>query len=66
MGAFLLNMLSKILVGIFLFGLVGSAIVVVITFIEDGKVMFERDEPTTSKAKEAEPITEHARVREAF
>ena len=63
MGAFLLYWLSKLLIGLFLVGLVGSAIVVIITFFEDGQLLLERDEPITRPANE-EALPQ--RSREAF
>jgi hypothetical protein len=54
MGVLLLSLLTKTLVFLFLAGIVGSAIVVIVTFIEDGKLLLESDEPPTSK-----PIDEY-------
>jgi hypothetical protein len=61
MGSIVLSWLSKILVGLFFLGLVGSAVVVVITFFEDGKLLLEGDEPAN---RPAESIPKNA--REAF
>ena len=41
---FLFYWISKLLVFLFFAGLFGSVIVILITFIEDGKLLFERDE----------------------
>jgi cell division protein FtsL len=54
MGVLLLSLLTKALVFLFLAGIVGSAIVVVVTFIEDGKLLLESDETPVAK-----PIDEH-------
>lgn len=53
MLGFLFHWISKLLVFLFFAGLCGSAIVVLITFYEDGKLLFERDEAAkgTSSAK---------------
>jgi hypothetical protein len=67
MGELLLNILSKFLVALFLVGLVGSAIVVIITFFEDGRLLLERDEPKVKeRSTEREEIATHAHAREAF
>ncbi|MCU1287404.1 MAG: hypothetical protein JWO13_3754 [Acidobacteriales bacterium] len=44
MATLFLSLLTKFLVFIFLAGIVGSAIVVIVTFIEDGQLLLERDE----------------------
>jgi cell division protein FtsL len=44
MAAFLFHLLTKLLVFLFLAGLVGSAVVILITFFEDGQLLMERDE----------------------
>lgn len=55
MGTLLLYWLTKLLIGLFLLGLLGSAVVVVITFFEDGKLLLERDEsPSKPQPDEAE------------
>ena len=64
MGSFLLYWVSKILVTLFFLGLVGSAVVVVITFFEDGKLLLEGDEPANRPAKAETSIPTDA--REAF
>ena len=64
MGAFLLHWLSQLLVGLFLLGLVGSAVVVIITFFEDGQLLLERDEPVIKEANENTSIPKNA--HEAF
>jgi len=51
MSVFLLY-LTKVLVFLFLAGIAGSAIVVIVTFIEDGKLLIESDEVPASKAIE--------------
>jgi hypothetical protein len=63
MGAFILYWLSKVLVGLFFIGLVGSAVVVIITFFEDGQLLLEGDEPAIKQADQ-EAIPKNA--REAF
>jgi len=65
MGSFLLYWLSKLLVGLFLIGLVGSAIVVIITFFEDGKLLLEGDE-SPSKQTAAEKSVAAGHASEAF
>lgn len=65
MGAFILYWLSKILVALFFAGLIGSAIVVVITFVEDGKLLLEgKEQQAKPQADAAHPST--AAAREAF
>jgi cell division protein FtsL len=55
MGAFLLYWLTKLLTALFLIGLLGSAIVVIITFFEDGRLLLESDEPRSKpQAKETQ------------
>jgi hypothetical protein len=54
MGVLLLSLLTKTLVFLFLAGIVGSAIVVVVTFIEDGKLLLESDEPSAPR-----PVEDH-------
>lgn len=63
MGVFLLYWLAKLLVALFLIGLVGSAIVVIITFFEDGQLLLESDEPAVKPTGE-DVIPGH--TREAF
>jgi cell division protein FtsL len=46
-----MKLLATVLVVLFFVGLVGSAIVVVVTFIEDIKLFFERDEKPVGTAK---------------
>jgi cell division protein FtsL len=65
MGALLLNLVSKILVVLFLVGLVGSAIVVLITFFEDAKLLLERDQPKVKPEAEVAEVVS-ARTGEAF
>ena len=54
MSALLLSYLTKVLVFLFLAGIAGSAIVVIVTFIEDGKLLLESDETPATK-----PFDEH-------
>lgn len=65
MGALILYWLTKILVGLFLAGLVGSAVVVVITFFEDGQLLLERDEQNKQESSE-ENIPARSSAREAY
>ena len=44
MATLFLSILTKFLVFIFLAGIVGSAVVVIVTFTEDGKLLIEKDE----------------------
>ena len=46
MATLLFHWLTKLLVFLFLLGIVGSAIVIVITFIEDGKLLLEPMKPS--------------------
>jgi hypothetical protein len=46
-----MKLLAEVLVALFFAGLVGSAIVVVVTFIEDIKLFFEKDEKPVGTAK---------------
>jgi hypothetical protein len=48
----LLSYLTKVLVFLFLAGIAGSAIVVIVTFIEDGKLLLESDEAPASRTIE--------------
>jgi len=67
MGEVLLNILSKILVALFFVGIVGSAIVVIITFFEDGQLLLERDEPKIrERPTEREEVSAPVHTREAF
>ena len=50
MAHFFLIYLMKFLVFLFFGGLVGSAVVVVITFFEDGQLLLESDKPAGSPA----------------
>ncbi len=65
MGALLLYWLTKVLIGLFLLGLIGSAVVVVITFIEDGLLLLEVDE-ATNKTQPAESQSRQKQAQEAF
>jgi hypothetical protein len=65
MGALLLFWLTKLLVGLFLLGLVGSAIVVVITFFEDARLLLESDVPAAKPQPEQE-AHRAVQAREAF
>ena len=67
MGAFLLYWLTKVLVALFILGLAGSAIVVVITFIEDGQLLLEKDErKVREEADEQSSSRTPSTAREAF
>jgi hypothetical protein len=46
-----MKLLAEVLVALFFAGLVGSAIVVVVTFIEDIKLLFEKDEKPVGTTK---------------
>ena len=46
-----MKLLAEVLVALFFAGLVGSAIVVVVTFIEDIKLFFEKDEKPAGTSK---------------
>jgi len=65
MGALLLYWLTKVLIGLFLLGLIGSAVVVVITFVEDGALLLDADE-TRSKPQLEESADRRAKAQEAF
>jgi hypothetical protein len=54
MGNLVLSFMAKFLVVLFLAGIVGSAIVVIVTFIEDGKLLLESDEPSAPR-----PVEDH-------
>jgi hypothetical protein len=54
MAALLMSFMTKFLVFLFLAGIAGSAIVVIVTFIEDGKLLLESDEPPTPR-----PVEDH-------
>jgi hypothetical protein len=41
---FLFYWISKLLVVLFFIGLIGSVVVILITFVEDGKLLMERDQ----------------------
>jgi hypothetical protein len=43
--AFLFSLVTKFLVFLFFAGIAGSAVVVIITFIEDGALLLESDPP---------------------
>ena len=65
----LLSWLAKILVVLFFIGLIGSAVVIVITFFEDGQLLMEGDEPApgTSDVKLKEsPERSASTAHEAF
>ena len=65
MASFILYWLSKVLVGLFFVGLIGSAVVVVITFFEDGQLLLEgKEQPVKPQADPERPV--NAQVREAF
>ena len=65
MGALILYWLTKFLVGLFLAGLVGSAVVVIITFVEDGQLLLERDEQKKQEPRE-ENTPARSSAREAY
>ena len=68
MVGFIFLWLSRILVTLFFVGLVGSAVVVIITFVEDGKLLLEGDEPaagTTDSQRQAAGVS-HVSSRETF
>ncbi len=46
----MLQLLAKILVVLFFTGVIGSMIVVVLSFIEDVDLLFESDEPPSAEA----------------
>jgi hypothetical protein len=46
---FLAQLAMKLLEVMFFVGLVGSAVVVIISFVEDGKELFGKDEPPQSR-----------------
>jgi hypothetical protein len=54
MGNLLLSFMAKFLVYLFFAGIAGSAIVVIVTFIEDGKLLLESDEPSAPR-----PVEDH-------
>lgn len=68
MTALLFHWLTKLLVFLFLVGIVGSAIVILITFFEDGKLLLERDEPKLRSEPENATTTANAsrKAREAY
>jgi hypothetical protein len=51
----LVNWVMHLITAIFLIGLAGSAIVVVLSFIEDSRELFGSDEPSAQPAKSAAP-----------
>ena len=65
MASFILNWLAKVLVFLFFAGLVGSAVVVIITFFEDGQLLLEGEETKSSKQPEERKEAVGA-PREAF
>jgi hypothetical protein len=65
MGTLLLYWLTKLLIGLFLLGLFGSAVVVVITFIEDGLLLLDAGQPRI-RTEAAEAETRRAKLQEAF
>ena len=46
----LLQLIAKISVGIFFVGVIGSMVVVVISFVEDFELLIESDEPSSVDA----------------
>lgn len=70
MASFLFHLLTKLLVFLFLVGIVGSAIVILITFFEDGQLLMERDEAklrSEPENLENTPNTNNSRkTREAY
>jgi hypothetical protein len=54
MGNLLLSFVAKLMVFLFFAGIAGSAIVVIVTFIEDGKLLLESDEPSAPR-----PVEDH-------
>jgi hypothetical protein len=46
-----MKLIAEVLVVLFFVGLIGSAIVVVVTFIEDIELLFEKDEKPVGTAK---------------
>ncbi len=67
MGALLLYWLTKVLIGLFLLGLIGSAVVVVITFIEDGVLLLEADEARNKpQSGESKSKSRQGQAQEAF
>jgi hypothetical protein len=49
LGMFLAKVAMTVLEVMFFVGLVGSAVVVVISFVEDGKELFGKDEPPQAR-----------------
>jgi hypothetical protein len=49
LGMFLATFAMKLLEVMFFVGLAGSAVVVLISFVEDGKELFGKDEPPQSR-----------------
>jgi len=70
MASFLFHLLTKLLVFLFLVGIVGSAIVILITFFEDCQLLMERDEAklrSEPENLENTPNTNNSRkTREAY
>ena len=64
MTSFILYWLAKVLVALFFVGLAGSAVVVIITFFEDGQLLLEGDNEKV-KSQETRQKAGSA-VREAF
>jgi hypothetical protein len=54
-----MKLLAEVLVALFFAGLIGSATVVVVTFIEDIKLFFEKDEKAT--VQKNRKLAQHAK-----
>ena len=50
MGTTLFTWLMKVLEVFFFAGLIGSAVVILITFVEDGQLLLESDQPSGSNS----------------